>query len=334
MIHLDILIGFSLVMLVFASTVSVTQTILKRMLAVKGRALEGPLMEEIERAWRESPRLMKLGTGTWTALRGTLSSSLKGRGSTLGKALRTVPVKDGPAILALLRGEGAKAMNKAERAEWEALVRRVGARWETLSAKLVHSYEMHTRGWLYVISLAAVLLFNVDAIRILRVLAVSPSVRQKLIDRSGQIEAATKEKPPSEASRPIDETLTSWQKSNLAEIAGTGLPLGWEAAPMWVCKESGNGWTWSRPCPGATDEAATAWLWLARILGLLVAAGLIGQGAPFWYAMLDSVVGSKKRVVEVQRDRIGSVVAQVAQAAAGGGEVEVNVKAGDLPKDV
>ena len=54
MLYLDILIGFSLIMLVFASAVSVAQSMLKRAISLKGRAIVEPLLDEIGRGWQAS----------------------------------------------------------------------------------------------------------------------------------------------------------------------------------------------------------------------------------------------------------------------------------------
>src|SRR4051794_13507595 len=142
MVYLDILIGFSLVMLVFASAVSVAQTVVKGLCAVKGSALKKTRVDEIERAWRESPRLMAMGPEAWTTMRGGITASMKSRRRGMGKALRRVAVRDGYTMLRLLRDEGLRMMDgrdARERAEWEALVVKLGNGWDTLAPRLAQS---------------------------------------------------------------------------------------------------------------------------------------------------------------------------------------------------
>src|SRR2546430_17276013 len=76
MLYLDILIGFSLIMLVFASAVSAAQSLLKRAPSLKGRAIVEPLLDEIGRKWQSSA-LKALSPETWERLKGSFTESLK-----------------------------------------------------------------------------------------------------------------------------------------------------------------------------------------------------------------------------------------------------------------
>ena len=51
MVYLNILIGFSLIMLVFAAGVSIAQTMLARLLSLKGKAVCGHLFERLQQLW-------------------------------------------------------------------------------------------------------------------------------------------------------------------------------------------------------------------------------------------------------------------------------------------
>jgi hypothetical protein len=298
MVYLDILIGFSLVMLVFASAVSVAQTMVKRLFAIKGSALSGPLIAEVERAWWESPRFRALGEENLQHVRNWLTISMRSRTGSIGKPLRRLSVGDGEALLALLRDEGAPMLahlEDTERAEWSALVDRLGSRWDGITETLAQRYEQHTRRWVFALSVIAVGVFNVDAIRILRVLSVSPTARSQLSTYADKLEKHE------ETSAVLPGTLSDWQKENFAEIAATGLPLGWDKAALAICRYpdgTAEGRLWDTRCARRPEIrrsiGLSIWLWLVRLLGMLIGAGLIAQGAPFWYSVLDSVFGLKR----------------------------------------
>jgi hypothetical protein len=293
MFYLDMLIGFSLVMLLFASGVSVGQTLLKRLLAIKGRALHNPLLEEVEHAWRESRVLADAGDKAWHDLRTYLSESLRSSRRALGRGLRHTQISDGRTIMMMLRGEGTQQLDAKYHAEWQKALGKIEARWDSIQTRLMSSYETRTRRWVMAISAVAVCVFNVDAIRMVQVFSVAPPVREKL--------AAAALSDDLDARLKAQTTLTGWQRFNAAELAGTGVPIGWGKAPLMVCDDSHHqAITWGdKECADhhLTDVKGTAYLWLVRLLGLLVAAGLIAQGAPFWYSVLDTVVGIKKRTV-------------------------------------
>ncbi len=292
MLYLDMLIGFSLVMLLFASAVSVGQTLLKRLFAIKGRALHTPLLDEVEHVWRDSRILSDAGDKVWHDLRAQLSQSLRSSRRTLGRGLRHTQVSDGRSILLMLRGEGKANLDEKYHDEWQKALTKIEGRWDTIQARLMSSYETSTRRWVMAISAIAVIVFNVDAIRMIQVLSVAAPVREKLADAALADQLDQKIR--------AQATLTGWQRFNAAELAGTGVPIGWGKAPLMICADTHQGLTWGdKECEGGhlTDVKGTAFLWLVRLLGLLVAAGLVAQGAPFWYSVLDTVVGIKKRSV-------------------------------------
>jgi GH25 family lysozyme M1 (1,4-beta-N-acetylmuramidase) len=162
------------------------------------------------------------------------------------------------------------------------------------------SYTGNTKRYLLGLSAAAVLLFNVDAIRIVRVLAVDPDVRDALVADAARARAPEPTQTPGAANTPDAGTvgdalaqLTDWQKQNVAELKSTGLPLGWELAPLWSC-DGGTTATYQEPCSGAVSLWDTALLWLVSLLGLLLGIGLVSQGAPFWFKLLQTELGLRR----------------------------------------
>ncbi len=283
MMYLDILIGFSLVMLVFASAISVAQTLLKRLFAIKGKALEGPLLDELEKAWKANPALRGAADEAWQAVRSHLSGSMRGRADALGSMLRHVSINNVRQILSMVHSEALTKLEQKYHGEFARVLADVERRWDSIAGRLNASYETHTRRWVFAISAAAVLLFNVDAIRLVQVLSVNQATRDKL--------AAAGENALT------DPALTGFQKANLEELQGAGVPIGWSKAPLVICPGDKHvAYTWHGAACGGWNAGETIFLWLVRLLGLLIGAGLIAQGAPFWYSVLDTVVGIKKKV--------------------------------------
>ena len=350
MIYLDVLIGFSLVMLVFASAVTVAQQWVKKLFAFKGRALVELVLAEVGRDWE--PNAVASVDGA-RRVEEALRSSLKTAKGELVETLRTVSIRDAGAVVEALGTHGQAVLKAMERqkatpaecdeyqARWGAMQQRLALRWDDTSARLAAIYDRNTKRSVYVIALVAALLFNVDAIRILRVLSVNTDTRTRLNAMAPAYLPVEEGKSPAAehaaglvdpSSRPpLPATLSDWQRENFAEIAGTGLPLGWERAPLTVrvTETARSGCLWGHECAGTISWSATVLLWLVRLLGLIVGAGLIGQGAPFWYSLLDSVVGLKKRVGEAQAAKGKGAVEFVrvvgegtARKAAAGGEEE------------
>ena len=318
MFYLDVLIGFSLVMLVFSSVVSVAVSGFKRLLTVKGRAVAGPLLAELGRVWHRQG----LDPAAWMRLHQGMTASLSDLRGPAGQALRWVPIADGETILRLLQGEGRRLLGEAQGGVWDQVVAEVRSGWRGVSGRLAASYERHTRHWVFAVAVLSAVVFNVDAVRILRVLSVSAAARERLAPLADQLTATAGDgaKELGARDRQSLQLLSSWQRENLAELAGQGLPLGWESAPIAICR-GGVGRLPGRVCTDGVDPGATFWLWLVRLLGLLIGAGLIAQGAPTWYSVFDSAINFKK-ILERGREGQGPALAGVLGGLAGGDPVE------------
>jgi hypothetical protein len=307
MYHLDILIGFFLIMLVFASGVSVAQSVVKRIFSLKGAALVRPLLSELESLWRAHAD-SDTHRGIWEQAMARLKRDLTSWRSGISRQLIYTSLKDKDEFIALLRQWGrdvlqavAPAQHDAPgpeggaaplAAEWDRMLTRLEQQWDETAARLNASYERHTRFYVYLLSLGVAVLFHVDAIRIVRVLSAQPDTRRELAQLAEERSAARPQPELGDA-----RALTQWQKDNLADLRSAGLPLGWETTPLRIC---GDGASRSvallkQGCAAGsrTDWGETFLIWLARVLGLLVSAGLIAQGAPFWYSLLDEVLRSR-----------------------------------------
>lgn len=315
--NLDILIGFFLIMLVFASGVSVAQSALKRLLSLKGEAIVRPLLAELEAVFRAQGPLTK-DRAAWDQLKAQLRHDLTSWRSDLARQLIYASLKNRSEVVAALRAWGqdklhvaaasgkpgesaasaASPENPGELAVvWEQAIGALEQRWDQLAARLSGSYERHTQFWVFALSLAVVATFHVDSIRIVRVLSVQPEVRRSAVELAQR--RAQQAAKPTEAE--VQPTLTSWQRDNVEDLQSAGLPLGWETAPLVVCGKAAErnaslSWTCKK---GELNTPATLLLWLIRLIGLLISVGLIAQGAPFWYSLLDGALGARKKVLAI-----------------------------------
>lgn len=316
MYHLDILIGFFLIMLVFSSGVSVAQSVVKRLFSLKGAALVRPLLSELDSLWRAHAD-SDIHRGIWEQAMALLRRDLTSWRSGISRQLIYTSLKDKDEFIELLRQWGRDVLQAllptqhraadggstgaqpgqagaagALADEWEQMLTRLEQRWDETAARLSATYERHTRFYIYMLSLGVAVLFHVDAIRIVRVLSAQPDTRRELAQLAEGHVAARLQPETGEPRR-----LTQWQKDNLTDLRSAGLPLGWETTPMRIC---GEGATRSvallkQACAAgsSTHWGETFLIWLARVIGLLVSAGLIAQGAPFWYSLLDEVLRSR-----------------------------------------
>lgn len=293
MVYLNIVIGFSLIMLVFAIGVSVAQALLTRIFSLKGKAVIDHLLRTLHQQWTQR----RLPENAFGDVADALTTHLTTRGGKYAVTLHASAVGNQQVAAAILRRFGQEDLPRllvgvtggADLAgTWEEMVQGVERDWTTIAPMTSASYRANTRSFLLGVSVVVVLLFNVDAVRILRILAVDPTVRTALVsDAAGMVAAQ-----PASGSGDSLARLTGWQKQNVEELKATGLPLGWDRAPLWVCQDGATA-TYQQPCSGGIAPWDTVALWLLSLFGLALGIGLVSQGAPFWFSLLQTEVGLK-----------------------------------------
>lgn len=300
MVYLNILIGFSFIMLVFATGVSAGQSLLTRIFGLEGQAIVGPVLEALRRHWQTSELPAEAFDKVAAALRGQLALA-SGRHA---KAILSTPPDGQPALLAALRQLGDQQLpqilgtldDKLDvGANWQKILQGLEREWSSTAALASASYKSHTK--LYVLGLSAVvvLLFNVDAIRILRHLSVDPSARAALVSFAETAPAPvnTAADTPATSIHGAAMAVTDWQRQELAELKTIGFPLGWQHAPLWACQD-GTAATSRKSCSGGVSVQDTLLLWLIRLLGLALGLSLVVQGAPFWSSLVEKELGLKR----------------------------------------
>ncbi|HEX7838037.1 MAG TPA: GH25 family lysozyme [Kofleriaceae bacterium] len=319
MVYLNILIGFSLIMLVFASGVSIAQVMLTRLLSLKGKSVVGHLLEKLQELWHQSD----LPAEAFADVAAALTTQLTTRRGKHSLTLHASPVGNRHVTAEILRRFGKKELldlvggvdSTVDPADtWEEMVEEIEHDWDSIAPMACASYAGNTKRYMLGLSAAAVLLFNVDAIRILKVLAVDPNVRAALVTDAARTVAPQSAQTPGAANASDAGTtsaslaqLTDWQKQEAAELKATGLPLGWKLAPLWVC-QGGATATYQKPCSGEISPWDTVLLWLMSVLGLLLGTGLVSQGAPFWFSLLQTELGFKNMAAASATARSDSTV--------------------------
>lgn len=113
--------------------------------------------------------------------------------------------------------------------------------------------RVHTWTWIFAIVIALAL--NIDTIRIADHLWKDKTVRAAVVSRT--------QHPPATAETTVTNVATS-----VGRLQQLKLPMGW-----WIESRPRGGWGW------ASDA-------LLKVFGILMTAGALSLGAPFWFDML------------------------------------------------
>lgn len=173
---------------------------------------------------------------------------------TLRAVVSCIPTVDTRAVLSsLLHGVSNMTEARKRLEEWfnEGMDRATG--W----------YKKQMHWFILAWSLLVAAAFNVDTFAIARALLNNPKLRAALV---ASAEQTVKQNPPGNnvATNP-QETLKSVQQ----QLQGLDLPIGWT--------------TW----PPALREGES---WMLKVPGILVTAGALSLGAPFWFELLGKLV--------------------------------------------
>lgn len=137
-------------------------------------------------------------------------------------------------------------------------------------------YKKQMHWFILVWSLLVAAAFNVDTFAIARALLNNPKLRVALVASAEQM---AKQNPPgNNVTTTPQETLQSVQQ----QLQGLDLPIGWTAWP---------------PALRAGES------WLLKIPGILVTAGALSLGAPFWFELLGRLVNLRAAGKKPERQK-------------------------------
>jgi hypothetical protein len=149
-------------------------------------------------------------------------------------------------------------------------------------------YKRRTQLCSVVIALAICLAVNVDALRISRALANSPVLRASLVAQAEKVRAsglpAANGASANDAS-PEDATAAAIQRlqRDMENVNDLGIPMGWGSETS---------------MPGWANRGDRVWLlwWLYKVGGIVLTAMAASLGAPFWFDMLQKLLGLRAAV--------------------------------------
>lgn len=146
-------------------------------------------------------------------------------------------------------------------------------------------YKRRVHVILLVTGLVVSALVNADTINISKALATNDALRDSLV---AEAEEAARTPPPAATPTPADPSEASRLAAEKAQAVRAqldtlGLPIGWVRA--------------TRDATGAVTNASdprrfpdTAGGWILKVIGLLITALAVSQGAPFWFDLLNKFI--------------------------------------------
>jgi len=155
-------------------------------------------------------------------------------------------------------------------------------------------YKRHTQVWLAIVGFGLALLLNVDSMSIATVLWRDPILRQNVVGQAQKFQLpldTTSIATPSDAAQVIRD-LNSQLSQDLL------LPVGWRTitSNKKSCTELASGQNPVLTIPYQGGCLALLDLYpgqiptpLGKLLGLIITAAAISQGAPFWFDLLSKV---------------------------------------------
>jgi hypothetical protein len=157
-------------------------------------------------------------------------------------------------------------------------------------------YKRNTQLWLGVVGFSLALLLNVDTLNISAALWRDPTLRQNVI---GQVQNYQLSDGTTLVS--VDDAAKSIRDLNTLLAQDLQVPIGWRTelyslqdgeSCVWLPQRSGDVWGIPRDAAcikilDASPVQATGPL--IKLLGLLLTAVAISQGAPFWFDLLSKL---------------------------------------------
>jgi hypothetical protein len=146
-------------------------------------------------------------------------------------------------------------------------------------------YKRRTQFFLLIIALTMSFYFNVDSIDVAESLAADKGLREATVAAAIQYagaDAETKKTPAAASAKPDLSAAGQAFDEQIKMLESLNLPIGWDTVD-----DQGN----PRPFGQFEDLAGASFqVWLTKLLGLLVTAGAVSLGAPFWFDMLNKII--------------------------------------------
>jgi hypothetical protein len=160
-------------------------------------------------------------------------------------------------------------------------------------------YKRNTQVWLGVVGFVLALMLNVDTLNITTALWRDPTLRQNVVEQAQKYQFSSSD--GTSIATP-DQAAEAIRDLNLKLSQELQVPMGWRTVLVsklqtnqkctWLPLQSGDIWGILRPdgCAEIVDAGSTQGsIPLAKLLGLIITAVAISQGATFWFDLLSKV---------------------------------------------
>ncbi|MBA4285522.1 MAG: hypothetical protein C0434_08335 [Xanthomonadaceae bacterium] len=301
----DVLIGLTVVYLVFATAASTAVDFAEIWLRRRGRLLERGIAEifaktlgtaregdaaatsTLVEAFYSSPYISSLYEGDYQPGGALLPSAIP-------------PTRFAGAVLALA------SENPQFKASIERMLKVAGLSLDSPRAKVEQViatyfnesmervtgwYRRHVQKILFTLGLLFAVALNADTLQLLKVLSQSPEVREKVVLTAVDLARKQPAEIPACAAggretAECEQALADRLGEQLSLVGSLGLPLGWEGPNGRVCGDCRQG------------EGLQAWIIpvLGKLAGFLLTALATTLGAPFWFDLLTKLLAFRRVV--------------------------------------
>lgn len=313
---LDVLIGLTLVYLIFSTAASIGVELLESRLRRRGRLLErgiGEILSQIIggaeqdgeavtkamlRRLYESPFIYSLYEGKYVAEGDRLPSAIPAArfaGALIALAAEHEEFRT--AANTMLKVAGLKLGDD------DAKVRAaLAAYFDESMERVTGWYRRHVQLVLLAIGAVLAIALNADTLNIVRTLSQDDALRARIVATAiGVPEQAGATTPVCTEATPECEQKLNLQVSQQLALAGSlGLPLGWNGIGLPACQPAPG----QPGCSRARLFAFEALFVIAKVVGLALTALATTLGAPFWFDLLNRLIQTRnvatqaKKVVE------------------------------------
>ncbi|WP_022976380.1 hypothetical protein [Nevskia ramosa] len=318
---LDVLIGLTLVYLIFSTAASIGVELLETWLRRRGKLLErgiGEILSQIVggagqddnaaakamvRQLYDSPFVYSLYEGNYQV-----------GGSKLPSAIPAARFAGAVIALAAEHEDFRKAANTMLKVvglklgDDDAKVRAaLAAYFEESMERVTGWYRRHVQLVLLAIGAVLAIALNADTLNIVRTLSQDDALRAKIVATAVGVAGEGQVTAPvcKEATADCERQLAQQVNSQLALASNLGLPLGWNGITgLPACAPTIAG----QACSDSRAFLTGALFVLTKILGLALTALATTLGAPFWFDLLNRLIQTRNVAAQAREavDEISS----------------------------
>ncbi|WP_295679446.1 hypothetical protein [uncultured Nevskia sp.] len=310
---LDVLIGLTLVYLIFSTAASIGVELLESWLRQRGKLLErgiGEILSQIVdgpdedkeaeattkttkmlKKLYESPFIYSLYEGKYISGNNKLPSAIPAaRFAGALIALADEDEKFRKAANTMLKVAGLKLGDD------DAKVRAaLAAYFEESMERVTGWYRRHVQLVLLAIGAVLAIALNADTLNIVRTLSQDDALRAKIVATAVGVQGEGQAPAPicKEATADCERQLAQQVGSQLALASNLGLPLGWNLGGTGIGLPTCVPAVPEQSCKPARAFASDALFVITKILGLALTALATTLGAPFWFDLLNRLIQTR-----------------------------------------